>query len=188
MNNDEVSLVQNKLIENSVAVDQYPDGLFHQHMFEQYKICIEMADRVSQRRNLANTLFLTLNTGVLTALAVTLEKVNIGDAPSETGLTLIVSGFSIIALISLILVCCAWQTIITSYRQLNRAKYLVIGAYERMLPTSPYYHAEWCALGEGKDPDKYTQLNVVESFIPKCLIFAYTLIIAFLVLRHLIGN
>ena len=36
-------------------------------VFEQYKICIEMADRVSQRRGPTNTFFLTLNTAIFTA-------------------------------------------------------------------------------------------------------------------------
>ena len=42
---------------NVAPSDKLPDGLL-----EQYKIYVEMADRISARRGLANTFFLTLNT------------------------------------------------------------------------------------------------------------------------------
>jgi hypothetical protein len=39
-------------------------------VLEQYKIYVEMADRVSQRRGLTNTFFLTLNTAIFTAVGL----------------------------------------------------------------------------------------------------------------------
>jgi hypothetical protein len=39
-------------------------------ILEQYKVYVEMADRISARRALSNTFFLTLNTAVLTAIGV----------------------------------------------------------------------------------------------------------------------
>ena len=39
------------------------------HLLEQYKIYVEMADRISHRRAVANTFFLTFNTAVVGALA-----------------------------------------------------------------------------------------------------------------------
>ena len=38
--------------------------------FEIYKIAVEMADRISARRGLANTFFLTINTTVLGVLGI----------------------------------------------------------------------------------------------------------------------
>ena len=38
-------------------------------LLEQYKLYVEMADRISQRRGAANTFFLTFNTAVVGALA-----------------------------------------------------------------------------------------------------------------------
>jgi hypothetical protein len=35
-------------------------------LLEQYKLYVEMADRISQRRGLTNTFFLTLNTAIFT--------------------------------------------------------------------------------------------------------------------------
>jgi hypothetical protein len=37
---------------------------------EQYKIYVEMADRISARRGMTNTFFLTLNTAIFTAVGV----------------------------------------------------------------------------------------------------------------------
>ena len=39
-------------------------------VLEQYKLYVEMADRISNRRGLTNTFFLMLNTGIFTVIAV----------------------------------------------------------------------------------------------------------------------
>lgn len=49
---------------------------------------------------------------------------------------------------------------------MNSAKYEVIGALEERLPASPYWRAEWVALGEGNDPSKYRPLTHLEQWIP----------------------
>jgi hypothetical protein len=49
---------------------------YRQHLFDQYKLAVEMADRVSARRMQANTFFLAVNTGLLTVFA-NLAKVKI---------------------------------------------------------------------------------------------------------------
>ncbi len=49
-------------------------GKYQDHALEQYKICVEMADRVSSRRNLANTFFLTLHTLLFGTLGFLYEK------------------------------------------------------------------------------------------------------------------
>ena len=57
--------------------------------------------------------------------------------------------------VALLVQCGAWFLLVRSYRQLNSAKYIVIGVLEERLPGSPYWNAEWKALGEGKDKAKY---------------------------------
>src|SRR5438874_1382054 len=121
------------------AGDRYQNAIL-----EQYKIYVEMADRISARRALANTFFLTLNTSVFTLLGVLLST----RATHTTGLLI----FPLLALLG---ECAAWFYLVRSYRQLNTAKYQVIGALEERLPASPYWRAEWTALGEGKDKTKY---------------------------------
>jgi hypothetical protein len=49
----------------------------------------------------------------------------------------------------------------------------VIGALERRLPASPYWSAEWTALGQGKDPAWYWPLSHVERWIPAFFAVVY---------------
>ncbi len=148
---------------NKDAFDEYDDkGKCKDHVLEQYKLCVEMADRISARRSTANTFFLTLNTLVIGALSACAEKF---------------SRLSVIVVcIAAIVLCYVWKRLINSYRQLNTAKYAVIGEFEKKLPASPYSSADWNALGEGKDPRKYKQLTVVEKWVPIVFMCLYLLL------------
>lgn len=129
-------------------------SLYRQHLFDQYKLAVEMADRVSARRMQANTLFLAVNTGLLTVFASLLkEKILVGFS----------GALPIVALLALCFVC--WR-IVQSYRQLNSGKYDVILAIEALLPLAPY-PTEWEALGRGKHPKLYLSIPHVESSVPR---------------------
>lgn len=146
---------------------------YQEHLFEQYKIFVEMADQVSTRRNLANTFFLTLHTLIISAVAFSYEK-----GPRITNRWL-----NMFPLIAVLVLCYTWWSLMKSYRQLNKVKYKVIGEYERRLPSSPYWSAEWKALGEGKDPKLYKQLTDIENWVP--LIFAVLYIIGVIAITFL---
>jgi drug/metabolite transporter (DMT)-like permease len=105
-------------------------------LLQQYGIYVEMADRISGRRMLANTFFLTLNTAVFTVFGVLWETKPSGSFAWLT-----------FPLVALLIQCGSWYWILRSYRQLNSAKYTVIGALEERLPASPYWRAEWKVLG-----------------------------------------
>ena len=153
---------------NKDVLDEYDDiSKYKDHVLEQYKLYVEMADRISARRSTANTFFLTLNTLLVGALSVCAEKF---------------SSLSVIVLcISAIVLCYVWKSLINSYRQLNTAKFTVIGEFEKKLPSSPYWSAEWSALGEGKDPKKYKQLTSVEKWVPIVFICLYLLLCVLIV-------
>ena len=103
-----------------------------------------MADRISSRRSLTNTFFLTLNSGVLTASALFWQRQPSGGAQFRFVVPLTVLLLAASAVRGMVL-------IVRSYRLLNGAKYSVVGLLEQRLPASPYWSAEWRALGEGKD-------------------------------------
>lgn len=130
--------------------------------FEQYKLYVELADRVSARRAVANTFFLTLNTAVFTAIGLLWS-----DPPDAT------PWLGLFPLITLVGQCIVWYSILRSYRQLNSAKWAVVGALEIRLPASPWSSAEWNALGEGKDHQKYLPLTYIEHWIPWLFAVAY---------------
>jgi hypothetical protein len=124
-------------------------------ILDQYKIYVEMADRISARRGLTNTYFLTLNSAIFATIGTFWQHKPDGQIWWLT-----------LPLVMLLGECFAWFYLLRSYRQLNTAKYEVIGAMEARLPASPYWRAEWKALGEGKYPSKYWPLSHIESWIP----------------------
>lgn len=131
-------------------------------VLEQYKLYVEMADRVSQRRALSNTFFLSLNTAIFTLIGVLWTNRPTGQP-----------WWLVIPLVTLLGQCFAWFYLVRSYRLLNSAKYEVVGALEEQLPASPYWRAEWWALGEGKDPSRYWPLSHIEQSIPVLFASAY---------------
>jgi hypothetical protein len=134
------------------------------HQFEQYKLCVEMADRISARRMLANSFFVGVHTALITAFTV-LIKENI-LAPTPLGL---------LPFIAVITLCFVWFRVVHSYRQLNSGKFKVIHALEQLLPTAPF-DSEWEALGRGKDSKLYLPLTHVENWVPVCFGLLYALL------------
>jgi hypothetical protein len=122
------------------------------HLIEQYKLYVEMADRISQRRGTTNTFFLTFNTAIVAALSGFYENV-----PADIAIAMYVAA-GVMAI--------AWGLLLRSYRNLNTAKFAVIGELEKRLPAQMFYAAEWNALGKGEDYWKYIPLSVVETLVP----------------------
>ncbi|HVW41174.1 MAG TPA: hypothetical protein VHC18_07475 [Amycolatopsis sp.] len=138
-------------------------------ILEQYRVYVEMADRISARRALTNTFFLTINTAVFTVVGVLWANRPTGPV-----------WFLVFPLLALLGECAAWFYLVRSYRQLNTAKYAVIGALEAKLPASPYWRAEWHALGEGHDRSRYWPLTHLEQGVP--VVFAVIYVVAFVAL------
>jgi hypothetical protein len=131
---------------------EYPEKEKYQaHLLEQYKLYVEMTDRVSQRRLTTNSYFLSINTGLLAFVGYITTK--------ETSSYLWLIGLSGIVLSVL------WFYIVTSYRDLNTAKFKIIHEIERRLPLS-LYAAEWNAMGRGKVPRLYRPLSHIERVVP----------------------
>jgi len=142
---------------------------FNEHLLEQYKLYVEMADRISERRMQTNKFYISLLSGLLALLSI---LVSVG----KLNQTLI---FVIVSLLGIAL-CILWHINIRSYRQLNSGKFKVIHEMEQFLPF-PCYDREWEVLGESKEKTKYLQLTRVEKYIPVILaipyifVFLYTL-------------
>jgi|Deesub1362A_J573_1020465.scaffolds.fasta_scaffold04659_7 hypothetical protein len=152
----------------SVDKNKYGEK-FNEHLLEQYKLYVEMADRISERRMQTNKFYISLLSGLLALLSI---LVSVG----KLNQTLI---FVIVSLLGIAL-CILWHINIRSYRQLNSGKFKVIHEMEQNLPF-PCYDKEWEILGEVKEKSKYLQLTRVEKYIPLILsipyifLFLYTL-------------
>jgi hypothetical protein len=125
---------------------------------------VEMADRVSARRGLANSFFLTINTTILGILGT-----------HAASWYLAVAG---------IILCISWWALLKSYRDLNAAKFKVILAMEKNLPAQPYGD-EWDHLrSERAQPlapgaarrawtARYRELGVIERTVPWVFALVY---------------
>lgn len=137
-----------------ISAEDYGES-YKAHILQIYQLYLEMADRISSRRERANSFFLTLNTAIVGFIGYMsgTDKVSV-DEP-----WLSIVGFAGIA------ICYLWYRIIRSYRGLNSAKFKVIHEIERMLPIKPY-DAEWEYVGRGKNSSLYLPFTHVEIFIP----------------------
>ena len=142
--------------------DEYGDD-YQAHLLEQYKLYVEMADRVSQRRDQSNRFYVTI-VSALVALLVVMAR--LGAADSVWAAALLIAGLFGVAL-SLI-----WLQNIRSYRVLNRAKFAIINAIESQLPTAGYSD-EWERLRPKGGPPRYFQLTRVEQLVPSLTLLLF---------------
>ena len=136
-------------------------------LLEIYKLHAELADRVSQRREEANRLFVSLLTGTLIFLVALLRY---GAETMPVGA--ILTAVSIFG----IFLSAAWYIIIRSYRQLNSGKFAALHELEEKL-AYPFFKREWELLEEGKSRSRYWKLTVVETFLPVIFALLYLALI-----------
>jgi hypothetical protein len=132
------------------------------HILEQYKIYLEMIDRVSARRQLTNSFFLTITTAMITMLGIVWPK-----AVGPVGTT----WYIIIGLAGL-MICYCWYRLVKSYRDLNTSKFLILHAIEERLPLRPY-SAEWKLVGAGKNEVMYLPFTHIETAVPWVFFFLF---------------
>ena len=95
------------------SVPESPDsfGGLPEHYFDLYKLAVEMADRNSARRMLANSFFASVNTGAVALLGARASPWYVAAAG--------------------ILLAVVWWALLKSYRDLNTAKYAIILEMEK---------------------------------------------------------
>ena len=136
------------------------------HLLEQYKLSVEMADKISERRQTANTYFLTVNTALVTLMGLAWP----GAAQWCSRAWFCVVGVAGLAL------CYSWYRLIRSYKEINDIKFEVIEKMEDRLPLRPYF-AEWEAAEHGKNPEVYKPFTHVEIGVPWVFFALYLTII-----------
>jgi hypothetical protein len=137
---------------------------FKAHLLEQYKLYVESAEKVSERRLSANNYLLTVN-----AFLVTLYGLLAGS-PYKSSWTVLVP-------IAGVLVSLTWYRIITSYRDLNTVKFQVIHELEQEMPAALYAY-EWHKAEEGRGK-VYHPLTHLERWVPLIFVLLYLLLAIF---------
>lgn len=119
---------------------------------EIYKMLVEMADRVSQRRQTANSFYLSINTAIIGSSAY-LSAFH----PGWLGVCLMaLAGFCVSLL---------WIRNIQSYKELNEGKFHVIVELEKKLPVMAFKD-EWDFLHHGSRARRYKPFHSVEILVP----------------------
>lgn len=133
------------------------------HLLEQYKLYVEMADRISARRGQINSFYISLLSGLLAILSF------LGDKKINMSIqsTLVLLSVSVIGLA----LCILWLFNIQSLKQLNSAKFKVIHEIESFLPFA-CYDREWDIIQQGRR-HQYLQQTQLEQLIPLVLALPY---------------
>ena len=128
-----------------------------------YKLHAELADRVSQRREGANRIYVSLLVGLALFLGI-FVRFGVKDFP--IAIVFLAAGI-IGAALSI-----SWFIVIRSYRQLNTGKFAALHELEEKL-AYPFFKREWELLEEGRKLSRYWKLTIVETGLP--LYFSYSL-------------
>lgn len=134
---------------------------FKAHLFEQYKLYVESAEKISERRVSANNYLLTVNAFLVTLYGLL--------AASRYG-----GYWTILVPVAGVLVSFNWHRIITAYRDLNTVKFSVIHELERYMPAALHKY-EWqrAEFGRGK---AYRPLSHLERGVPLIFMALYVLL------------
>ena len=131
-------------------------------LLNQWQTCVDMANSVSQRRDIMNNIFITLNLAIMAAVSITWDIK------------------SLFILIAGITICILWMLNIRNYKLLNTAKFNVINSIEEKLPSAPFKD-EWQFL---KNSKKYMDSTTLERILPITFIILYiSTVIAIIVIK-----
>jgi len=141
------------------TIDRSPTEI--RFTFEQYKLYVQMADKVSARRATTNSFFLTANSFLFVAM---------GALFGNSQLFIFVPIILIVGIFFSI----SWVYLIKHYKALNGCKYKVINAVEANLYVNGFL-TEWKLWKEQDDSKKRRRLTNIEIWIPMSLITLYAL-------------
>ncbi len=131
-------------------------------ILEQYKLYVEMADRISSKRAQTNMFFITVLSGLIAIAAFIIEK----KLPLDIQ-NIMFKSISVLGILLSVL----WFFNILSYKQINKSKYDIIISIEKQLPLKGYGEEY-----ELLEKYRYVKLTTIERII------SCTMIIPFLIL------
>ena len=137
-----------------------------EHLLEIYKLHAGLADHVSQRREGANRLYVSLHVGLVVLLAA-LVRFGVGDVPTAL-MNAIIGAVGLFG----VLVSISWLVVLAAYRQLNRMKFAAMDELEEQLPYQ-FFKKEW------EHSADYRKLTRVEGSLPIIFCALYALPIGY---------
>lgn len=136
---------------------------------EIYKLCVDMADKTSERRLKSNGLIITLNTGLI----------SLNSYLSLSGLGQI--AWNIVICSICIIINIYWAFLISTYKKINEAKFETINKIEREnnFPFKPFNEEH-----DFLEASTYFHLGTIERLIPYTLILLNVAIILIVLLSE----
>lgn len=134
-------------------------------LLEQYKLYVEMADRVSSRRIEANKFYTSILSGILALVSIVSVPLTVQSV--------VLAAVAVLG----IALCVVWLVNIRSYRELNSLKFAVIHEMEAHLPFA-CYDREWEILRNGKGRRVYVRLTRIEQYVPLLMMIPYLVLLA----------
>lgn len=152
-------------MEGTSLINKDYEDSFKKHLLEQYKLFVNTSLDVTSKRLESNKFHLTLNSVVFgfSSYMTTLDQ------------------YSVIILFSIIgmLISVVWYKNVLAYRELNRAKFVVIHELEDHLPARLFKYEEDCYL------NRYHELTSLEKYYPMIFIVLYVALILFTIANTL---
>ncbi|MFY9956442.1 RipA family octameric membrane protein [Bradyrhizobium sp.] len=126
-----------------------------------FELYLATAEKVSDRRAQANAWMLSVTSAIVTLYGyLETDKLSVPTGQKTVWLWAIPAAG--------VLVCIAWSALLTSYRQLNRAKFAVLQKIEADLPLQPFTRER-----EAYMCDRRRSRTYIETAIPSCFVLLY---------------
>jgi len=130
-----------------------------------FELYLATAEKVSDRRTQANAWMLSVNSAIVALYGyLQADKTAVGAAQKAVWLWAIPAAGAI--------VCLAWAALLTSYRDLNRAKFAVLKQIEADLPVALFTRER-----ETYRRDRRRLLSNIVRLIPACFALLYAVML-----------
>jgi len=136
-------------------------------MFEQYKLLVDSAHKIEDRRGGSNNIFIGINT-ILVSILVHLEQL----AMVDTREMILVPVLTFVG----VLIALDWLKVIASYKKLNSLNYSLIKSFENFLPTYVFsLRGQMEAERPNAQPGTRANLILIsENLLPKVFLLTYS--------------
>ena len=152
--------------ENGDYINLINEGVDEQSLLEQYRLFAETSEALVNRRQNANSFYITANTALIT-IAATAFSLG-GDLISKLMITLVLT-------IPGILLNHSWSKILESYGITNSSKMKILSMLEKRLAAS-LYDAEWQVMSNQYNKKQYVSFTDGEKSIPRIFTGVYAII------------
>jgi hypothetical protein len=109
----------------------FEDNSKRKELAEQYKVLANHVEQMSERRQVANNFFLSMNSAIFAGMGL-LAKESLSEVEHPIAMKGIFSLICVLAIVGLV-ICKGWTSIIRAHRQLNLANLSILQMMEKYL-------------------------------------------------------